>query len=103
MRSLLAALLSAAVIAQAPQGEIDAHVAAARAAAGLDFRNTLFSLCPIGAAPASARGAAPGAGGQAARGRGAGGAPQPPDRATWYAPPLKVFDNLYWLGTRQHS
>src|SRR5690606_4842666 len=21
----------------------------------------------------------------------------------WYAPPLKVFDNLYWLGTRQHS
>ena len=26
-----------------------------------------------------------------------------PDRANWYAPPLKVFDNLYWLGTRQHS
>ena len=21
----------------------------------------------------------------------------------WYAPPFKVFDNLYWLGTRQHS
>ena len=31
------------------------------------------------------------------------GAPQTPDRANWYAPPLKVFDNLYWLGTRQHS
>ena len=30
-------------------------------------------------------------------------APQTPDRANWYAPPLKVFDNLYWLGTRQHS
>ena len=26
-----------------------------------------------------------------------------PDRANWYAPPFKVFDNLYWLGTRQHS
>ena len=24
------------------------------------------------------------------------------DRA-WYASPYKVFDNLYWLGTRQHS
>ena len=30
-------------------------------------------------------------------------APQTPDRANWYAPPFKVFDNLYWLGTRQHS
>jgi metallo-beta-lactamase class B len=30
--------------------------------------------------------------------------PRPaPDRATWYASPYKVFDNLYWLGTRQHS
>jgi metallo-beta-lactamase class B len=26
-----------------------------------------------------------------------------PDRATWYASPYKVFDNFYWLGTRQHS
>ena len=31
------------------------------------------------------------------------GPPQTPDRANWYAPPFKVFDNLYWLGTRQHS
>jgi metallo-beta-lactamase class B len=101
--SLLAALLSAVVSAQAPQSEIDAHVAAARAAAGLDFRNTLLNLCPIGA-PAAARGAGAGptAGGQA-RGRGPGGPPGAPDRGIWYAPPLKVFDNLYWLGTRQHS
>jgi metallo-beta-lactamase class B len=26
-----------------------------------------------------------------------------PDRSAWYASPYKVFDNLYWLGTRQHS
>jgi metallo-beta-lactamase class B len=38
-----------------------------------------------------------------AAGRGAATAPQTPDRANWYAPPFKVFDNLYWLGTRQHS
>ena len=26
-----------------------------------------------------------------------------PDRATWYAHPYKVFDNLYFLGTQIHS
>ena len=41
-----------------------------------------------------------------AAGRGAAGGRGPaatPDRATWYASPYKVFDNFYWLGTRQHS
>ena len=33
----------------------------------------------------------------------AGGAPRTRHHAAWYAPPFKVFDNLYWLGTRQHS
>ena len=81
-----------------------------RAAAGLDFRNTFINLCLPGAPPGAGRGAAgrgaPTAGdaaAQPARGRAAGGAPQTPDRATWYASPYKVFDNLYWLGTRQHS
>ena len=73
---------------------------------GLDFRNTFINLClpsaPRGGGPpAAGRGAAPGARGQGAAGRAA--APQTPDRANWYAPPFKVFDNLYWLGTRQHS
>jgi metallo-beta-lactamase class B len=26
-----------------------------------------------------------------------------PDRAQWYAPPYKVFDNLYFVGTKIHS
>ena len=26
-----------------------------------------------------------------------------PDRATWYAKPYKVFDNLYFVGTMIHS
>jgi metallo-beta-lactamase class B len=30
--------------------------------------------------------------------------PRPaPDRATWYAKPYKVFDNLYFVGTKIHS
>lgn len=113
------------------------HIAAARAAAGMDFRNTFINLClpagggaggargAAGGSPGGARGAAPSgagaasaAGGATAGGPGAApgatagaqppggrgrGAAATPDRATWYAPPFKVFDNFYWLGTRQHS
>jgi metallo-beta-lactamase class B len=91
--SLLAILLGTVALAQAPPAnEIDTHIAAARSAAGLDYRATFVNLCLPSATPAGGggRGAAP-------------GAPQTPDRANWYAPPFKVFDNLYWLGTRQHS
>jgi len=96
--SLLATLLGAGALAQEPRaGEMDAHVAAARAASGQDYRANFVNLCLPSAPPAGVAGR-----GAAGRGAGAGG-PQTPDRANWYAPPLKVFDNLYWLGTRQHS
>ena len=90
---VMATLPGAGALAQSPQaGEIDAHVAAARAAAGQDYRATFVNLCLPSVPPPAAAG----------RGAVAGG-PQVPDRANWYAPPFKVFDNLYWLGTRQHS
>jgi metallo-beta-lactamase class B len=97
--------LCGAAAAQSSQSEIDAHVAAAKAAAGLDYRGTFLALClPGGFPPGAGRGAAPGGRGAAPGGRAAAPAPRPvPDRATWYASPYKVFDNLYWLGTRQHS
>ena len=113
-----AVLAGASLSAQAPPNEIDAHIAAAKAAAGLDYRATFVNLCLPGANPALANpaaragGAAPadgraggGAGGGRAAGGGGGGrgAGATPDRATWYASPYKIFDNLYWLGTRQHS
>lgn len=99
--SLSAVLLGTAALAQAPLSEIDAHIATARAAAGQDYRATFVNLC----LPSAPRGGGAGRGGAAAgaAGRGAGTTPQTPDRANWYAPPFKVFDNLYWLGTRQHS
>ena len=96
---LSAVVLGSAALAQAPQSEIDAHIARARAAAGMEHRNTFINLC----LPSAPRGGGAGRGGGAAAARGAGGAPQTPDRNNWYAPPFKVFDNLYWLGTRQHS
>jgi metallo-beta-lactamase class B len=114
-RSVLIAItgisLAGAVSAQTSVSQIDAHINAARAAAGQDYRATFVNLCFTGgnpaaaarggraAGPAGGRATAP-AGGGAAGGRGPGGTP---DRATWYASPYKVFDNLYWLGTRQHS
>ena len=123
--SLLAMLSAAVALAQAPTSEIDTHIATAKSAAGQDYRGTFVNLClPGGAGPGGRGAAAPGAaagrgaagtpgapaggrgagtGTPAAAGRGAAAAPQTPDRATWYAPPIKVFDNLYWLGTRQHS
>jgi metallo-beta-lactamase class B len=111
IRTLLVAsagvLLAASLQAQAPASEIDAHVNAARTAAGLDYRATFVNLCFSGANPGLANpavGRAAAATAGPARGQAPGrGATTTPDRATWYASPYKVFDNLYWLGTRQHS
>src|ERR1044072_7073090 len=92
-------VLCTAALAQTPR-EMDTHIAAAKAAAGQDFRGTFVNLCLPAAAPGGAggaRGAAPGGG------RGHAAAPATPERAGWYASPYKVFDNLYCWGTRQHS
>jgi metallo-beta-lactamase class B len=108
------ATLVGAALAAEPASQIDAHINAAKNAAGQDYRATFVNLCFTGGGPArgAGPGAAPGAG-PAARGAGPGAAPArgpggagpaaTPDRAGWYASPYKVFDNLYWLGTRQHS
>src|SRR4029453_585183 len=75
-----AALVGSTLSAQTPASEIDAHVNAARTAAGLDYRATFVNLCFAGANPglpnpavARAGGAAPAGGRGAADGRGAGG------------------------------
>src|SRR5689334_20207834 len=75
--------------------EVEPHIAAAKAAAGLDYRGTFVNLCLPGAAPGGARGNAGPPRGGAARAT-AAAAPATPDRAGWYASPYKVFDNLYW-------
>ena len=98
-----AALVRTTLAAQAPISDIDVHIAAGKAAAGLEYRATFVNLCLAGANPALANPAAGrGAGQPAGRGPGAGRGAAP-DRGTWYASPYKVFDNFYWLGTRQHS
>jgi metallo-beta-lactamase class B len=104
---LSAALAGTSTLAQAPSSEIDGHIAAAKAAAGQDYRGTFVNLCLPSAPAAAPRGGgnagAPRGGGGGGGARGAGGPTGAPDRAGWYASPYKVFDNFYWLGTRQHS
>ena len=90
--TIITSSISVPAAAQAPESEIDAHIDAAKKAAGLDYRATFVNLCFPTPLPGGPRGAA------------ALLVPRPaPDRGTWYASPYKVFDNLYWLGTRQHS
>jgi metallo-beta-lactamase class B len=89
---LAALAISTAAIAQTAPSEIESHIAAAKIAAGLNYRATFVNLCFPTPFPGGPRGAASLL------------VPRPaPDRSIWYASPYKVFDNFYWLGTRQHS
>jgi metallo-beta-lactamase class B len=78
----------------------DAHVARAKTAAGNDYQNLFNFLCAV-PAPASARATAnrPRSGGAPAR----PAARPAPDRSTWYTEPVKVFDNLYFVGQSEYS
>jgi len=73
-------------------GTPESLVTAAKRAAGTDYAGTFLRIC---VAPDNLAVAGP---------RGGGAGPRVvPDRATWYAKPYKVFDNLYFIGTRIHS
>lgn len=67
----------------------DSLVAAAKKLAGTDFAGSFARIC---IAPDNLRPRAPGATNR-----------PDPARATWYAKPYKVFDNLYWVGTKIHN
>lgn len=77
--------LASAAQAQLSTPEIDAHIAKAKDAAFEDFMPLFARNC---AAP---------------RARHAGNDATDPGRDHWYVEPQKVFDNLYFLGTRFHT
>jgi metallo-beta-lactamase class B len=94
LRNLLCCLALVAApfaLAQSVPDSVEGHRAAAKAAAGKDLSGLYAAACPE---PAPA-GAAAGRGGRGPR-------PAPP-REEWYAEPAKVFDNLYFLGTKVHE
>jgi len=74
---------------------VEGHVLAAQKAAGLDFAGTLDVLC---IQPND--GSDPGA---TARTANAGRLRPTPPRESWYAEPGKVFDNVYFVGTKINS
>jgi metallo-beta-lactamase class B len=98
--AVVAVLLAAVgLVAQSGSATKSSYREAARKAAGQDHLGLYNRICPDpSAAPAStppqgARGAAP-----------AASAPrQVPPREQWYAEPVRVFDNLYFVGTREHG
>ena len=93
---VIIALACASVLGQSGPNSVEAHVAAAKAAAGPDHTAVFNSLCAAPAPPAAPAPAAPPPP-AAARPQG------PPPRSQWHAEPAKVFDNLYYLGQTEYS
>src|SRR5580765_4633513 len=105
MRTFTAGSVVAAVLAlgfgtvtaigQTSNGAVETHVAAAKKAAGQEWAGVFNTTCNAAVPPATApaRGAAPAA----------PRPPGPPERSTWHAEPVKVFDNLYFLGQTEYS
>jgi metallo-beta-lactamase class B len=83
----------AATLLQNP-GNPDAHVERARTAAGDAYQNLFNFLCTV---PAP-RGGPPRPGATADK-----PAPSTTARPAWYAEPVKVFDNLYFVGQSEYS
>ena len=86
---VLLSLSCSLLLAQSGTDAADAHLAAARDAAGFDFTGTLARLCVAPAPVLNAmRDVAPG---------------PAPARSTWNTEPAKMFDNLYFVGSKFHN
>jgi metallo-beta-lactamase class B len=81
--------------------EVQKHVDAAKAAADSDLMGVYTPVCNT--ALALVKPPAPRQGGAGAGGRRGGGPPAAPARETWHAEPVKVFDNLYFVGMTEYS
>ena len=68
---------------------VDARVAAARTAAGQEHTALFDRLCAPSAPARVPRSTPP--------------SPSPPDRSRWHAEPVRVFDNLYFVGEIEYS
>jgi metallo-beta-lactamase class B len=75
--------------AQSSASEVQKHIAAAKAAAGQEHLALFNMLCAEPTPTAQRRGAQAPAG--------------PPQPAEWHAEPVKVFDNLYFVGQTEYS
>jgi metallo-beta-lactamase class B len=74
--------------AQLSANAIDAHLNAAKTAAGVDWPGTLARLCIVPPFVGTIADNAPG---------------PAPARDTWFMEPARVFDNLYFIGSKIHN
>ena len=91
------AVALAVALVEAQSNTKTAHREAALKAAGQDHLALYKRICEPAATTAAAAQPARGATPPAAAPR------QPPPREQWHAEPVKVFDNLYFVGTREHG
>lgn len=103
MKIALGLLLTLSMLAAQNANDPDAHVALAKTAAGDDFQN-LFNFQCNGPGPGGNRGAAAATAPRGQGGQGGGQRQQgPPAKSTWFAEPVKVFDNLYFVGQSEYA
>src|SRR5690348_4038913 len=94
MKAAALAIVAALALGQSSSA-VESHLAAAKAAAGTEFAGVFNRICTE---------AVPSANASPGRGRGNGPRPAgPPPRESWHADPVKVFDNLYFLGQTEYS
>ena len=93
-----ATLVVTASARQAGPGSAASHIDAAKRAAGSDYRPVFTGLCGSLTSPAfgAASGPAPGSTQSAP-------STDPPPRSQWHVDPVKVFDNLYYLGQSEYT
>lgn len=78
------------------EATVKAHIDAARKAAGKEHSGIFEGICTQFAQAQPAATKQPSTPKQPAR-------TGPPDRATWHAEPVKVFDNLYFVGEKDYG
>ena len=84
---VIAAILAVQALAQPTTGTPESHIAAAKAAAGNEHTALFEATCVREPGPPP-----PVTG------------PRPtPERSTWHYEPVKVFDNLYYIGEKEYS
>jgi len=84
--ALAAVFAGAAAVGQPTTGTVELHMAMAKVAASDDNLRLYRALCE-----------------QPAAGPNTGGPPPDPQRSTWHVEPVKVFDNLYFVGEKEYS
>jgi metallo-beta-lactamase class B len=82
----LAVGLGCADVVDQPADNVQTHIAAAKAAAGQEHKGLFDRVCTFETEQPAA-----------SQSKG------PPDRSKWHAEPVKVFDNLYFVGQTEYS